>query len=82
MGGCPQEWRTEVTQLSTASDSLQCVHPTPSPAILFTVSTASRAEVRILLRFTNAGASRRGEDDKGAREPLGQVDPRGLQHHD
>jgi|NGEPerStandDraft_6_1074524.scaffolds.fasta_scaffold116710_1 hypothetical protein len=27
MGGCPQEWRTEVSQLGTVSDALQDVHP-------------------------------------------------------
>jgi hypothetical protein len=28
MGGCPQEWRTEVSQLGTVSDALLDVHPT------------------------------------------------------
>jgi hypothetical protein len=27
MGGCPQEWWTEVSQLGTVSDALQDVHP-------------------------------------------------------
>jgi hypothetical protein len=27
MGGCPQVWRTEVSQLGTVSDALQDVHP-------------------------------------------------------
>src|SRR5664279_1382752 len=146
LGGCPQEWRTEVPKLGSASDALLDVQParrTPfyrgvsiefrphgqretdlvglwscprigsielptvtsnrtdqvapedpgewfshspilvdlrarPPVILVTGPTARGAEVRNLLRFTSAGASRCSESDKRcSRQPASpELSPR------